>query len=263
MTRNKANSSKVRNHRTRGDSETPRSNKARYIAPEAPNNYKSNSPKFELRSSFQRTVVKEIKENYITALIGLAGTSKTLLATYVGWQLLNSHESPIEKIIVVRLAADTMGESIGALPGSLEDKLNHITAPILDNLSLFTKPMEAERAIEEKRIEIIPVSHLRGRSLQNAFIIVEEVQNLNRNMILTVMTRISNGSKMVFTGDPAQADFSGRNGTVFLRAMLEDIEGCAVLNMPSTEIYRHPILSSLLTRAEALRVPYVSCKSDS
>ena len=117
MPRNKAktNSSNVRSHKTNYyDSEPPRSNKGRYTAPVEQKEYASSSPKFELRSAFQRAVVREIKANYITALIGLAGTSKTLLATYVGWQLLNSYESPIEKIIVVRLAADTMGESIGA-----------------------------------------------------------------------------------------------------------------------------------------------------
>lgn len=212
----------------------------------------STSPKFELKSRFQRDACRDIKCSDITALIGLAGSGKTLMAIYTGMQLLKSQESSIKKIIIVRLAEESMGEKIGALPGELNEKLSYMVGPILDNLAHFLSPTEIKKLLLDEIIEVVPVSHLRGRSLSNTFILVEEVQNMDKNMVLTILTRIASGSKIVFTGDPAQMDFRGRNGIFFLEDMLKDIDGCTIIDTPNSEIYRHPIISSLLDRAREL-----------
>jgi phosphate starvation-inducible PhoH-like protein len=212
------------------------------------------SPKFEFKSIFQRRVFKEIKQNHITALIGPAGSGKTLLSIYTAINLINNPESSIKKVIVVRSAEETMGESIGALPGEIEDKLYYAIAPIRDNLEEFCTESQIKRYLEENTIQVIPVSHLRGRSLSNTFIIVEEAQNLEDKALLTILTRLGLGSKMTFTADPHQADIRGRNGTIFLRKMLEDVEGCGVVHMPMVEVYRHPVLPNILERAAELRV---------
>lgn len=214
--------------------------------------------KFELKSIFQRKTFNSIRQNDITALIGLAGSAKTLLSIYTAVRLLNNPESTISKIYIVRLAQETMGESIGALPGFLEEKLEFMIGPIIDNMSLFCTPTQIKKYLEDDLLEVIPVSHLRGRSLANSFVLVEECQNLDENMILTILTRIGLGSKLVFTGDPAQTDFNGRNGTVFLSNMLTDIPGCEVVTMPSTEIYRHPVIKNLLKRAQDLSVKNIT-----
>lgn len=211
-------------------------------------------PKFEFKSAFQRHTVRAIKEHDVTALIGPAGSSKTLLSVYAAIQLLNNPESCIRKIVVVRSAEESMNESIGSLPGELTAKLYYALAPILDNLELICSTAQITKMVEAKTIEVIPVSHLRGRSLNNTFVIVEEAQNLMDRALLTILTRLGIGSRMVFTADPLQADFRGRNGTVFLERVLEDINGCCVIKMPPSEIYRHPLLPALLKRADQLNV---------
>jgi intein/homing endonuclease len=137
---------------------------------------------------------------------------------------------------------------------TVDEKLYYAIAPILDNLELICSTAQITKMVEAKTIEVIPVSHLRGRSLSNTFVIVEEAQNLMDRALLTILTRLGLGSRMVFTADPLQADFRGRNGTVFLERVLEDIDQCCVIKMPPSEIYRHPLLPALLKRADQLNV---------
>jgi phosphate starvation-inducible protein PhoH and related proteins len=215
------------------------------------------SIKFELKSAFQRDVNRTIKRNAITVLVGVAGTAKTLLATYTGLQLY--HTGEIKKIAVVRLAREAHYEIIGALPGNLCDKLSFISAPIYDNLELMIPKVKIDKMIENEHIEIMPVSYLRGRSLHQTYLIVEEAQNLPREAILTILTRIASGSKIVITCDPDQQDFERHNSIQWLQQLLENVNDAAVIPMPSSENYRHPIITQILANAtahqEALCIP--------
>jgi phosphate starvation-inducible PhoH-like protein len=211
--------------------------------------------KFELRSTFQRDVIKTIRRNAITVLIGSAGTAKTLLSTYAGIQLLSSDQEEIEKIAVVRLAREAHYENIGAMPGDILQKLSFISAPIYDNLELFMPRAKIEAMAESNIIEILPVSYLRGRSLHNTYLIVEEAQNMPREALLTALTRIAVGSKIVITCDPDQVDFERHNSVQWLRQLITGVTGGAVIDMPSVENHRHPIISEILANAIKYKTP--------
>lgn len=207
--------------------------------------------KFELKSQFQRDVVKSIQRNSITALIGSAGTAKTLLAAYAGLQLY--HKKHIGKIAVVRLAREAHFERIGSLPGGLTDKLGFISAPVYDNLELMLPRTKIDQMVGNGDIEILPISFLRGRSLHNTYLILEEAQNLPREAILTVLTRIAAGSKIVITCDPDQQDFEQHQSISWLQAILANVDDAAVFEMPSSENYRHPIITQILANAKNYR----------
>lgn len=133
---------------------------------------------------------------------------------------------------------------------TLDEKLNHLLGPLHDNLLLFMNEGEINYLIEKKKIEVVPVSHLRGRSLNNCFIIVEECQNLNFSMVLTTLTRLGNNSKMVLSGDTLQADVPGACGISVARTLLQDIEGVSFAHMTNKDIQRNPLIGKILERAE-------------
>lgn len=211
------------------------------------NSHPPDALKFELRSQFQRDVIKSIHRNHVTAMIGAAGSAKTLLAAYGGMQLMHKHE--VKKIAVVRIARESYYENIGALPGDTNSKLSYISAPIFDNLELMMPRMDIEKWVDQKQLEILPVSHLRGRSLHDCYLIVEEAQNLPREVILTTLTRIAAGSKIVITCDPLQQDFGSYNSSEWLQHLLTEVDGCKVFKMPEAETYRHPIIPQILANA--------------
>lgn len=208
------------------------------------------SPKFRLASVKQRNAVKQIRENYITLLVGPAGSGKTLMACYAGIYMLQNQD--IQKIVVARLATQAEEENVGFLPGELPDKLMFITNPLYDNLCLILPTNKIDFLLEKKAIEAIPVGHMRGRSFHNTLVIVEECQNLKPNQIKTILSRIGPGSKIVLTGDPDQVDFHGRNGALFTKRLLTGLPGCGVQVMDGQDILRHPVIEPLLNRCKEL-----------
>ncbi len=210
------------------------------------------SKRFKPRSAQQRHAVRSIHENDITLLLGPAGTGKTLLSCWASYLMLRDKEHPIEKVVIVRLAAETCGESIGALPGEIEDKLGHLAAPIIDNLSLFIKKGEIEYLVENKKIEVVPVSHARGRSFMNCAVIIEEIQNLDFHMVLTLLTRLGPNSKLILNGDPAQVDIPGRNGVAYAQALLRDLPGVGYFEFTTEDIERHPLVRAIVERSQEI-----------
>ena len=204
--------------------------------------------KFKLRSAVQRHVVKAIQQNDITLISGPAGSGKTLLSTWAAYQLLQDESDLTESIKVVRLAADTCGERIGALPGGLGEKLGYMANPIIDNLSCFCEAGQIKYMMEKEQIEIIPISHCRGRSFTNCVVICEEVQNLDPNMVLTLITRIGPGCRMILNGDPNQVDVPGRNGIRYAVNLLTGLEGVALCELGTDDISRHPLIVKILQR---------------
>lgn len=209
----------------------------------------STAKKFKPCSAQQRHVVKAIKNSSYTLITGPAGSGKTLLSLWAGTQLLNDPDDDINKIYIVRLAVETCGEKIGALPGMLEDKTKHLLGPIYDNLLLLFDEGKINYMIEKKVIEVLPVSHLRGRSLNNCFVLVEEVQNLNFSMVLTVLTRLGKNSKMVLNGDPTQTDVVGACGVSAAQTLLQDIPEVAFAMMSALDVQRNPLIEMILARA--------------
>jgi phosphate starvation-inducible protein PhoH and related proteins len=134
---------------------------------------------------------------------------------------------------------------------TLTDKLGFISAPVYDNLELMLPRTKIDQMVGNNDIEILPISFLRGRSLHNTYLILEEAQNLPREAILTVLTRIAAGSKIVVTCDPDQQDFEQHQSIPWLQTILAKVDDSAVFTMPATENYRHPIISSILANAKS------------
>lgn len=183
----------------------------------------------------QKLFVKSIAQNKYTFGVGMAGCGKTLLALYEGIKLLNHDESPVEKIYYVRANIDGVDEEveIGSLPGEVGEKLTPLAAPIYDSCREFMRESDAKALFTFGKIEVLPTAYLRGRSFSNAYIIVDEAQNLKKGKIKTALTRLSHDSKMVLIGDPHQCDLKD-DQKAFLRASQilyndEDI-GCIFFN---------------------------------
>lgn len=213
--------------------------------------------RFRARSAAQRKAIKGIKSHSYTVLIGPAGCGKTLISCWAAHQLMADDENDIDRLVMVRLAAETCGESIGALPGELDEKLSYMAAPLVDNLVQFLPRSQVDFMLKKGEIEVIPVSHLRGRSFQNTVLILEEAQNLSNEMILTTITRLGEGSKLVINGDPNQVDIPGRNGIVYARDILQGFDDVCLAEFGLADVQRHPMVEKILSRVQhTLRYPY-------
>lgn len=206
--------------------------------------------KFQLKNSTQREIVRSIENSYLTILCGSAGSGKTLMAIYSAYRMLKSSESNIEKIVVIRLAEKIFNEDIGALPGERDEKLLHLLAPLLDNMALFMTPGEIKMLCDKGQIEVLPISHCRGRSFINCAIIVEEAQNMNHEMVMTALTRLGEGSRMVITGDHLQTDIKDRQGMKDAIHFTENLDGVKIFQLSSVDIQRHPLVQQIVKRAE-------------
>lgn len=201
----------------------------------------------------QRQAIHSIKDNTCTLMYGPAGTGKTLIASFTAWQLLKSKESGVDKIIISRLATDER-ENIGALPGELEDKLGYMKFPILDNLAQYVKMGDIQFAMDKKEIEILPLTHARGRSLQNAVLIIEECQNLRTSDLLTLLTRVGENSRVVLTGDPMQMDVRGENGVLAAIRLIDGIESTEIVEFDTEDIQRSPFVKAIVERSQKLQI---------
>ncbi len=212
----------------------------------------------EPRSINQSSYLQSIYNNTFTFGIGLAGTGKTLLATYAAVQDLLSprNKSKIDKIVVIRpVIGNKFGEAIGALPGTLLEKMVPFGSSVIDNMNMFLQREAIEKLIYGGFIEFIPLTLLRGRSLNNAFIIVEEAQNIKRsaNGVYMVMSRLGINSKMVFNGDLRQSDLN--EGESALKHAIEIlrsptlVKGVGIVELNDyRDVQRHPGLVDVMER---------------
>lgn len=163
------------------------------------------------RNSSQEDALASLRENTLTILTGPPGTAKTLLSVYVAVELLEDRQ--IDKIYYVKPIVDIVGEQgLGFLPGETRDKVAPHVAPLKDALNVFMPPSKADYLLEKKIIEFLPIEHLRGRSLNNCFVIADEMQNALPSSVLTILTRLGSNSKVSMMGDVIQRDLSGRFG---------------------------------------------------
>jgi phosphate starvation-inducible PhoH-like protein len=194
-----------------------------------------------------------MQDNTFTFGVGLAGTGKTYLATWQALLEMLDPSSKIQRIIVVRpVIGNKFGESIGALPGNIMEKMLPYGSSIIDNLSAFIDRDSIKKLIEDGGIEFIPLTLLRGRSLNNAFIIVEEAQNikLTGKGVYMVMSRLGAHSKMVFNGDLRQSDLNeGESALSDALDRLEDMDGVGIVKLDQRiDIQRHPLLYEVMQR---------------
>lgn len=207
---------------------------------------------FSPRTDAQRYLVQAIKSSTLVVVQGAAGTGKTALCTQTSLEMVFDEDHAINKLVIVRLICDTHGEHLGALPGEKMDKLFHFAAPVLDNLQQVMPSADIEALIADRTIEVLPVSHVLGRTFVNTAVVVEEAQNLDDSMVLLLLTRIGKGSVMMLNGDPEQAVIGGRNGIHYAARLVEGLAQCAVVRLPESDIQRHPVVKAVLARAKEL-----------
>jgi len=197
------------------------------------------------KSKMQNSYLEILQEKQIIFAVGPAGTGKTFLAVAAAVsQLL---KSKFDRIILSRPAVEA-GEKLGFLPGDLKEKVDPYLRPLYDSLYDLMPTEMAIRKIESSEIEIAPLAFMRGRTLNNSFVILDEAQNATHNQIKMFLTRCGKNSRMVVTGDPSQTDLNKRSDSGLLRSMkiLQDIDDIAIVNFGHQDIVRDEMVTKII-----------------
>ena len=201
------------------------------------------------KSSGQKRYIDAIQSNIVTIGIGPAGTGKSWLAVATAVQSLQAKE--VDRIILTRPAVEA-GERLGFLPGDMMAKIDPYLRPLYDALFDMVGTEGADRLIERGTVEVAPLAYMRGRTLNNSFIILDEAQNTSPEQMKMFLTRIGFGSKAVVTGDVTQVDIdSGRSGLHGLEAVLDGVEGLTFVRLGSEDVVRHRIVQDIVDAYES------------
>lgn len=195
-------------------------------------------------SDNQRLLLEAIDTKNVVVALGPAGTGKTYLAIAKAVEAFE--QGRIGRIILTRPAVEA-GENLGFLPGALEEKMAPYLRPLYDALSDRLGAKRLKQLLADGSIEIAPVAYMRGRTLNNAFVVIDEVQNCTYGQIKMMLTRLGWHSTMVVTGDPAQSDLLPElSGLGPVAAKLEAVENVAVVRLADRDIVRHPLVAEML-----------------
>ena len=202
----------------------------------------------QARNANQKLYLSKLYEEAtsIVLAIGPAGTGKTMLAVQFGVKLFQ--EGKVDRIVVTRPAV-SVDEDLGFLPGDLNEKMAPWTRPIFDVLGEYYQKKEIANMLEEGVIEISPLAYMRGRTFKNAYIVADEMQNATVNQMKMLLTRLGEGSKMVVTGDLAQADRLSDNGLIDFCNLLEQkeyLEHIDIIRFDNKDIERHNAVKEVL-----------------
>jgi phosphate starvation-inducible PhoH-like protein len=201
--------------------------------------------KVKPQSDNQRVLLEAIEHYHLTLAVGPAGTGKTYLAISAAVEALDAGR--MGRIVLTRPAVEA-GESLGFLPGDLHEKLAPYLRPLYDALAERIGGKRLRQLIGDGAIEIAPIAYMRGRTLNNAFVVIDEAQNCTYGQIKMLLTRLGWHSTMVLTGDPDQSDLlDGLSGFAEIAQRIEGISGIAVIRMTERDIVRHPLVGEMLT----------------
>jgi phosphate starvation-inducible PhoH-like protein len=197
------------------------------------------------QSDGQRALMAAIEQHSLTLALGPAGTGKTYLAITAAVEALEGGK--VGRIVLTRPAIEA-GESLGFLPGDLHEKLAPYLRPLYDALNERIGGKRLRQLMTEGAIEIAPVAYMRGRTLNNAFVVIDEAQNCTYGQIKMLLTRLGWHSTMVLTGDPDQSDLlNGLSGLADVAHRLEAVPEIAVVRLNDRDIVRHPLVAGMLT----------------
>jgi len=202
------------------------------------------------RTAGQRTFVEAINSHTLTFAIGPAGTGKTFLAVAMAVRALK--ERRVSRIVLSRPAVEA-GEKLGFLPGDLQEKIDPYLRPLYDALDALLDVAAVAKAIEKGVIEVAPLAFMRGRTLSDAFVILDEAQNATREQIKMFITRLGEGSTMVVNGDITQIDLphGASSGLPEVRTRFAGIDDIAVIELTETDVVRHPLITRILRAYDA------------
>ncbi|MCP3741349.1 PhoH family protein [Rossellomorea sp. BNER] len=197
----------------------------------------------------QRQYIQAIKKNDLVFGIGPAGTGKTYLAVVMAVHALKN--GYVKKIILTRPAVEA-GESLGFLPGDLKEKVDPYLRPLYDSLHDVLGADHTERLVERGTIEIAPLAYMRGRTLDDAFVILDEAQNTTGAQMKMFLTRLGFDSKMIITGDRSQVDLPRgvQSGLVNAEKILHGVSGVSIIYLEKSDVVRHPLVAKIIDAYE-------------
>lgn len=201
------------------------------------------------KTSGQEQYLKAMRSSEIVFCIGPAGTGKTFLAVASAVAALT--DGQVERIIISRPAVEA-GESLGFLPGDLQQKIDPYLKPVYDALDDTLSPARVRRAIDNRVIEVAPLAYMRGRTLNNAFVILDEAQNTTITQLKMFLTRLGYSSRAVITGDITQIDLKPwtSSGLVAIRDILSGIDGIEFTYLDQNDVVRHPLVQRIISAFE-------------
>ena len=197
------------------------------------------------KNPHQLEFISSIRNNDISFGLGAAGTGKTYLAVACALQMLMSRQ--VRKIVFTRPVVEA-GESLGFLPGDLVQKITPYLRPLYDSIEILM-PFELIRQMEESNmIEVAPLAYMRGRTLHNAVVILDEAQNTTKEQMKMFLTRMGEGSKLIITGDPSQSDISSakNSGLVHAANLLSKIRGIGIVQFSPEDVVRHSLVQKII-----------------
>ena len=202
------------------------------------------------RTKGQKDYYNIVNRNDVTFSIGPAGTGKTFMAVAFAVSALTSKE--VDRIVLCRPAVEA-GENLGFLPGDLKEKVDPYLAPFYDALGEMISMSKYKPLIADKIIEIIPLAFMRGRTLNNAFMILDEAQNATKTQMKMFLTRLGNNSKAIITGDTTQIDLPNnvKSGLVEVVDLLKNIDGIGFAHLTSKDVVRHKLVREIIDAYEA------------
>jgi phosphate starvation-inducible PhoH-like protein len=196
------------------------------------------------KSPKQQELMEAIKTHHLSLALGPAGTGKTYLAISAAVEALEAGK--VERIVLSRPAIEA-GETIGFLPGDLNDKMAPYLRPLYDCLSERLGAKRMKQMMLDGEIEIAPIGYMRGRTLNNCFVVIDEAQNCTYAQLKMLLTRLGWHSTMVLTGDPGQSDLlDGLSGFAEISRKLATVKGIAVVHLGEADIVRHPLVAAMM-----------------
>ena len=202
----------------------------------------------------QRRLVDEYYKNDLIFALGPAGTGKTYTAIALAVRALKNRE--VKKLILTRPAVEA-GERLGFLPGDMKEKLDPYLQPLYDALHDMIHPRKLQILMEEGIIQIAPLAYMRGRTLDSAFVILDEAQNTSLGQLKMFLTRMGNNAKFIVTGDATQIDLPNKRDSGLMRGveLVKNIKGIAVINFGTEDMVRHHLVTSIIKAFDSAEKP--------